>query len=38
LKKDGNTSALRGRMLGLREYNQVLKLAEIEEWEEKYLK
>ena len=38
LKKDGNTGALRGRMLGLREYNQVLKLAEIEEWEEKYLK
>jgi 2-methylisocitrate lyase-like PEP mutase family enzyme len=38
LKKDGNTGALRGRMLGLREYNQVLKLAEIEEWEEKYLR
>jgi 2-methylisocitrate lyase-like PEP mutase family enzyme len=38
LKKDGNTGALRGRMLGLREYNQALKLAEIEEWEEKYLK
>jgi 2-methylisocitrate lyase-like PEP mutase family enzyme len=38
LKKDGNTRALRGRMLGLREYNQVLKLAEIEDWEAKYLK
>jgi 2-methylisocitrate lyase-like PEP mutase family enzyme len=38
LKKDGNTRALRGRMLGLREYNQVLKLAEIEEWERKYLR
>jgi 2-methylisocitrate lyase-like PEP mutase family enzyme len=38
LKKDGNTGALRGRMLGLREYDQVLKLEEIEEWEEKYLK
>ena len=38
LKKDGNTGALRGRMLGLQEYNQALKLAEVEEWEKKYLK
>jgi 2-methylisocitrate lyase-like PEP mutase family enzyme len=38
LKKDGNTKAVQGRMLGLKEYNQVLKLAEIEKWEEKYLK
>jgi len=38
LKKDGNTNALRGRMLGLQEYNQALKLAEVEEWEKKYLK
>src|SRR5574341_1182824 len=32
LKKDGNPRALRGRMLALGEYNQVLKLGEIEEW------
>jgi 2-methylisocitrate lyase-like PEP mutase family enzyme len=38
LKKDGNTGALRGRMLGLQEYNQALKLAEVEEWEKKYLR
>jgi 2-methylisocitrate lyase-like PEP mutase family enzyme len=38
LKKDGNTRAARDRMLSLREYNQVLKLAEVEEWENKYLK
>jgi 2-methylisocitrate lyase-like PEP mutase family enzyme len=38
LKKDGNTNALRGRMLGLQEYNQALKLAEVEEWEKKYLR
>lgn len=38
LKKDGNTMAVRNRMLGLKEYNQVLKLAEIEEWENRYLK
>jgi 2-methylisocitrate lyase-like PEP mutase family enzyme len=38
LRKDGNTRAVRSRMLGLKEYNQVLKLAEIEEWEDKYLK
>jgi 2-methylisocitrate lyase-like PEP mutase family enzyme len=38
LKKDGNTKKARDRMLTLREYNQVLKLAEVEEWENKYLK
>jgi 2,3-dimethylmalate lyase len=38
LKKDGNTRALRERMFGIKEYNQVLKLAEIEEWEAKYLR
>jgi 2-methylisocitrate lyase-like PEP mutase family enzyme len=37
LKRDGNTQAMRGRMLGLREYNEVLKLDEVEEWERKYL-
>jgi 2-methylisocitrate lyase-like PEP mutase family enzyme len=38
LKEDGNTTALRGRMLGLREYNEALGLGEIEAWEVKYLK
>jgi 2-methylisocitrate lyase-like PEP mutase family enzyme len=38
LKKDGNTLAMRGRMLGLKEYNEVLKLGDVEEWERKYLK
>lgn len=38
LKRDGNMKATRGRMLGLKEYNEALKLAEIEEWEDKYLK
>ena len=38
LKKDGNTRALRGRMLGLREYNEALGLDEVERWEKKYLK
>jgi 2-methylisocitrate lyase-like PEP mutase family enzyme len=38
LKKDGNTRALRGRMLGLREYNDALGLDEVEEWEKRYLR
>jgi len=38
LKKDGNTGALRGRMLSLKEYNEALKLNEVEEWERRYLK
>jgi 2-methylisocitrate lyase-like PEP mutase family enzyme len=38
LKKDGNTGALRSRMLGLREYNEALGLGEVEEWEKKYLR
>jgi len=38
LKKDGNTGALRDRMLSLKEYNEALKLDEVEEWEKKYLK
>jgi 2,3-dimethylmalate lyase len=38
LKKDGNTRAARDRMLGMREYNEVLKLDEIEQWETKYLR
>lgn len=38
LKKDGSTRSLRNRMLGLREYNEALKLDEVEAWEKKYLK
>jgi 2-methylisocitrate lyase-like PEP mutase family enzyme len=37
LKKDGNTRAVRDRMLAIREYNEVLGLGEVEAWEEKYL-
>lgn len=38
LKRDGNTKAVRDRMLTLKEYNEALKLSEIEEWERKYLR
>jgi 2-methylisocitrate lyase-like PEP mutase family enzyme len=38
LRNDGNLSAMDGRLFGLKEYNEALKLAEIEEWENKYLK
>jgi len=38
LKKDGNTGALRNRMLSLKEYNEALKLDEVEEWEKKFLR
>jgi 2-methylisocitrate lyase-like PEP mutase family enzyme len=38
LRNDGNLSAMSGRLFGLKEYNEALKLAEIEEWENKYLK
>jgi 2-methylisocitrate lyase-like PEP mutase family enzyme len=38
LKRDGTTRAVRDRMLTMPQYNQVLGLAEIEEWEQKYLK
>jgi 2-methylisocitrate lyase-like PEP mutase family enzyme len=38
LKQDGNTRALRNRMLGLREYNEALGLGEVEEWERRYLR
>lgn len=37
LKRDGNTRALRERMLSMKEYNEVLGLAEVEAWEKKYL-
>lgn len=38
LKRDGNVKALRGRMLSLQEYNAVIGLAEVEEWEKNYLR
>jgi 2-methylisocitrate lyase-like PEP mutase family enzyme len=38
LKRDGSTRTVRDRMLTMPQYNQVLGLAEIEEWEQKYLK
>jgi len=38
LRKDGNTGALRDRMLSLKEYNEALKLDEVEEWERKYVR
>ena len=38
LKKEGNTRSLRGRMLSLKEYNDALKLDEIEAWEKQYLR
>ncbi|MBX9813060.1 MAG: isocitrate lyase/phosphoenolpyruvate mutase family protein [Burkholderiales bacterium] len=37
LKRDGNTGKARDRMLTFKEYNEALKLPEIEEWERKYL-
>ena len=38
LKRDGNTQAVRSRMLSPQEYNQALGLAEIEAWERKYVR
>lgn len=37
LKRDGNTQAVRNRMLSLGEYNDILGLPDIEAWEKKYL-
>ena len=37
LKRDGNTQAVRDRMLSLKEYNDILGLPEIEAWEKKFL-
>ena len=38
LKRDGNTKAVSDRMLTMKEYNQVLELGDVEEWERKYLR
>lgn len=37
LKRDGNTGAARERMLTLKEYNDALKLSEVEDWERRFL-
>ena len=37
LKRDGSTKKARERMLTFREYNEVLGLSDVEEWEKKYL-
>jgi carboxyvinyl-carboxyphosphonate phosphorylmutase len=37
LQRDGNTKNARERMLTFREYNEVLGLSDVEEWEKRYL-
>ncbi|OGA08301.1 MAG: hypothetical protein A2W68_04025 [Betaproteobacteria bacterium RIFCSPLOWO2_02_64_14] len=37
LKADGSTKRARSRMLGFKDYNEALKLPEVEAWEKKYL-
>jgi 2-methylisocitrate lyase-like PEP mutase family enzyme len=37
LKRDGNTKQARDRMLSFKEYNEALKLSEVEEWERRFL-
>jgi len=37
LKRDGNTAAVRDRMLSLKEYNEVLGLDGVEQWEKRFL-
>jgi 2-methylisocitrate lyase-like PEP mutase family enzyme len=37
LKRDGSTRSVSERMLSFREYNDALRLPEVEEWERKYL-
>ena len=37
LKRDGTTREARERMLTFREYNEVLGLTEVEEWEKRFL-
>lgn len=38
LKQDGSTKAVSGRMLTMPQYNEVLELSDIEQWEKKYLR
>ena len=37
LKRDGSTRAVRDRMFSMQEYNQALNIADVEDWEKKYL-
>jgi 2,3-dimethylmalate lyase len=37
LKRDGSTCKARERMLSMREYNEVLKLSDVEDWERRFL-
>lgn len=37
LKRDGSLDAVRSRMLSLKEYNEVLGLDEVEDWEKRFL-
>ncbi len=37
LKRDGNTKAVRDRMLSMKEYNEVLDLGAVEAWEKRYM-
>jgi 2-methylisocitrate lyase-like PEP mutase family enzyme len=37
LRRDGSTKKARERMLGFQEYNEALKLSDVEDWERKYL-
>ena len=38
LKRDGNTKSVQARMLSMKEYNEALKLGDVEEWERSYLR
>jgi len=38
LKHDGSTAKARDRMLTFKEYNEALKLSEVEEWEQRFLR
>ena len=38
LKRDGTTKAVSDRMLTMPQYNEVLELSDIEQWEKKYLR
>lgn len=38
LKRDGNTQAVADRMLNMKEYNEILGIADIEAWEKQFLR
>jgi hypothetical protein len=37
LNRDGNMQAMQARMLNMKEYNTVLDIATIEQWEQDYM-